>query len=1075
MGIRLTETFLAKARSIGTSFEDQHLVVTAMIHMMRKTIKRRKSLYVKDLFYKLHERNMGTAEVVNLATRLAGRNRHQRDTIVGLTMKAKIRDAWECVRRERYEEQAMWRTLRTQLRTEGKVQAFNQAWADERARHFQNFREKRRQKIDWIKMKYYRREEAPNEYKGVTVRDQEIGDRFETEPVCYGGVMISEAEKQILKVHPKFTVFDKVNVVDTEAEIEKSLAKIRWKRIEEDRKKERERNGIQEVRRKETYNVEQKRFDFREARSTELPFNSRTYIPGAIKQDEEIRLQNLRLDLTRIVEEFADTKEVALTNLTDVQKRGLTKVKEREAENEVVVFQTDKSGKLAIDTPNNYKETATPHIEGDEEVTVEEYEETEKLINAHSVFWLQMLQVAKESGDSARYKTSMKKQNSRCATLYHKPCEDAFNGPPVRPVCDVSDSYGHKLSYFISTILKEITDDAPTVCDSTEDMLAAIKEANESGKIGENTVIGSLDVVALYPSLDLDFTIEKVAEEFHDSDVRIDGVDYEELGLYLSLHHNEAYLNNKGILVHCPRRRSRYGAPPKITSSGVKVKKEERFKAWVTPREAPDEAKQRVMLTEALKIVLTVIMKNHIYNFNDVMRRQKEGGAIGMDITGELAKVFMVWWDKQVLQKLRGLDMEPGLYKRYVDDVNLAIDQVEEGTTYEDGTLVQNINGEDRDIEPDARTFDVVRSAGNEIHRSIQMTRDVPSNYTDRKVPILDLKCWKGEVVVDGNENHIIFHEFYMKEVSSKSVISREAALAITSKRTILTQECLRVILNCHQLVGWERITQHLNFFMARMQAGGYDKEFRFQVLKSAVDAYETKKEAESNGGTPLYRPRGWRRCERRREREKKKGDWFKKGNKESVMFIPATPNSELKKKIQEEVDRSGFRIKVVEKSGTRLVRLLQRNDPFKKKNCRDARQCMVCEGGDGEEGGDCRESGVTYKIKCLGEKGGEPGEQCGQPYHGETDRNGYTRGCEHKADLNNERDNSALWKHCVEKHGSVKQNFEMVIVDRVRNDATKRQILEAVRIQRAGPEQILNSRGEWNSNRVPRLTVATE
>lgn len=117
----------------------------------------------------------------------------------------------------------------------------------------------------------------------------------------------------------------------------------------------------------------------------------------------------------------------------------------------------------------------------------------------------------------------------------------------------------------------------------------------------------------------------------------------------------------------------------------------------------------------------------------------------------------------------------------------------------------------------------------------------------------------------------------------------------------------------------------------------------------------------------------------------------------------------------------------------------------------------------------------MTYKIKCLGEKVGEPGQQCGQPYHGETDRNGYTRGCEHKADLNNERNNSALWKHCVEKHGSVKQGFEMVIVDRARNNATKRQILEAVRIQRAGPEQIMNSRGEWNSNRVPRLTVATE
>ena len=61
-------------------------------------------------------------------------------------------------------------------------------------------------------------------------------------------------------------------------------------------------------------------------------------------------------------------------------------------------------------------------------------------------------------------------------------------------------------------------------------------------------------------------------------------------------------------------------------------------------------------------------------------------------------------------------------------------------------------------------------------------------------------------------------------------MISRDAALAMRSKRMILVQECLRVILDCHELVGWERVTEHLNFFMARMQAGGYDKEFRYQV-----------------------------------------------------------------------------------------------------------------------------------------------------------------------------------------------------------------------------------------------------
>ena len=114
----------------------------------------------------------------------------------------------------------------------------------------------------------------------------------------------------------------------------------------------------------------------------------------------------------------------------------------------------------------------------------------------------------------------------------------------------------------------------------------------------------------------------------------------------------------------------------------------------------------------------------------------------------------------------------------------------------------------------------------------------------------------------------------------------------------------------------------------------------------------------------------------------------------------------------------------------------------------------------------------MTYKIKCLGTREDDPEEQCEEPYHGETDRNAYTRGREHEVDLANERECSVLWKHCVEKHSSVKQKFEMMVMDRARNDATKRQILEAVRIQRAGSEQIINGRGEWNSNRVPRVVV---
>ena len=53
----------------------------------------------------------------------------------------------------------------------------------------------------------------------------------------------------------------------------------------------------------------------------------------------------------------------------------------------------------------------------------------------------------------------------------------------------------------------------------------------------------------------------------------------------------------------------------------------------------------------------------------------------------------------------------------------------------------------------------------------------MPSDHADKKVPILDLKCWVQEVDSGDNKNHLLLHEFFMKDVSSKAVIHREAAM----------------------------------------------------------------------------------------------------------------------------------------------------------------------------------------------------------------------------------------------------------------------------------------------------------
>ena len=466
------------------------------------------------------------------------------------------------------------------------------------------------------------------------------------------------------------------------------------------------------------------------------------------------------------------------------------------------------------------------------------------------------------------------------------------------------------------------------------------------------------------------------------------------------------------------------------------------------------------MLTECLKVVLEMIIKNHTYNFQNVIRKQKKGGAIGIDLTGTMARIFMSWWDNQLLQTLRQIGIEPFLYKRYEDDIDLGTEAIDGKMEYVNGELRERRNDEETSEPPDKRTFDIIKAIGNEIHSSIQLTTDVPSENEDGKVPILNLKCWIEEIDVG---RHAVVHEHYIKNVSSKQVIHMESAISIKTKRTILTQMCLQVMLNCSQYLPEAIKNEHLSFFIARMQASGYDHEFRLEVLKSAKAAYEKIKQERRNEGTKMYRERTWNRNERRKRKEEKKKNWYKTGKYESVLFIQATPGSELRDKIQREILKNGVKIKVIEKSGTKLVRMLQRNDPFKAKEC-PASDCFVCRG---ENPGGCRDSGVTYRITCQGE--------CQYEYGGQTGQNTYTRGKKHLSDLEKKSEESALWKHCVNVHQSEVQRFDMKVMDRCRNDPTKRQILEAVRIHRLPEDRIMNSRSEWNTTRIPRIQINSD
>ena len=120
--------------------------------------------------------------------------------------------------------------------------------------------------------------------------------------------------------------------------------------------------------------------------------------------------------------------------------------------------------------------------------------------------------------------------------------------------------------------------------------------------------------------------------------------------------------------------------------------------------------------------------------------------------------------------------------------------------------------------------------------------------------------------------------------------------------------------------------------------------------------------------------------------RRKQKRNWSKKeGAVESVMFVQATENSELKNRIQISAKKNGLKIKVQERTGTKLKQILQRSDPFSKKRC-NRETCEICKR---ELGNMCRVQGCVYELECKGCSGKEGVRN---KYRGQTGRSMYAR-----------------------------------------------------------------------------------
>ena len=374
---------------------------------MKLTASRIHSEYVIDLLKQLKNINIGTNNVMNAMKKLF-HNGKISSKAVRCIMNEKLVQAHKELQNKKCIETGYWRRVKPMFLRESIYEEFEEEWRSERTRKRVLYKERRKSKVLWMKKKYRSQiKEIPECWNNVIIRDQLLDEEFDRECKAYGGVIVNEDEKSVLSMNPKYTVFDKINPINCEAECEKALTKIRWKYREEKRAESREYSEPSTVCKDDAFNFELEVFDFRDAISTNLPFNVKTSMPEKLKLDKEIKLQELKMKLKNVTETYARKNRTEHINMGENIKRGLKSLIERRDSNEIVVFQTDKSGKMSVDTKENYIMASATHFQ-DKEIELKEARTVETEINAHAVFWIKMLQAGKSNNDEKRYTSSIR-------------------------------------------------------------------------------------------------------------------------------------------------------------------------------------------------------------------------------------------------------------------------------------------------------------------------------------------------------------------------------------------------------------------------------------------------------------------------------------------------------------------------------------------------------------------------------------------------------------------------------------------------------------------------------------------
>ena len=501
------------------------------------------------------------------------------------------------------------------------------------------------------------------------------------------------------------------------------------------------------------------------------------------------------------------------------------------------------------------------------------------------------------------------------------------------------------------------------------------------------------------------------------------------------------------------------------------------------------------------------------------------------------SRIVMNCFFKKYHEILKKAGLVVTLLRVYVDDGRQATTLLKKGMRFEEEKeeFVWNEEAEKEDIErmnngeeDDEFMARLCIKAMNHINEDITFTTEVASEFYNKKLPTLDMN-------LKMRENFTITHTYFEKSMKSQTLIEKESAMTQRQKFSILSNELTRRLYNIDEgdQESGKEIEETIENFTKQLKTSGWERNEAEEMIKSGFIGWRRRIRRRIEQGGAIYRDgksslktrttnkligkETWYRENNQRTRDEyddweDEQKWRRKNRKMgtqreeeernriiAVMFVPYTPRGELARRLREvETDiekQTGSKLKIVERSGMKIIDLLHKSDPWEGKDC-ERQGCILCKTKQKTGkymGQDCHRRCIVYETWCLTcesrerraiEENDDYDEETRKrklrevrlhKYVGESSRSLYERGLEHLRDLEEMKKDSHMLKHYFDKHSEEKleeMEFGGRILDKPRS-AFNRQISESVTIQHQNQKNnILNSKSEYNRCALPRLTA---